>query len=1078
MNVNALMKYVAMKRRTTPFLGSKKRTRVNLFCIPFLILGLSSPETARSKTTGHTPFSDIYFLRDEIVVKGTIKDAQGPLPGATVTLKFAKIGVQADNDGKFSLKVPANGTLVFSMVGYKTKEVEIKGESTINVVMESLNDLDEVAVVAFGTQKKSSMISAITTINPKDLKVPSSNLTTALAGKLAGVIAYQRSGEPGQDNASFFIRGVTTFGYKKDPLILIDGIEVTSTDLARMQPDDIASFSIMKDATATSLYGARGANGVILIVTKTGEEGKAKIQVRFENSTSENTRNLEFADPITYMKLANEAVVTRNPLGILPYAQNKIDQTALGANPNIYPSNDWRTMLLKNRTNNQRMNFSTNGGGKVARYYIAGTYNNDNGLLKVDERNNFNSNISLKSYQLRSNININMTKTTEVIVRLAGSFDDYTGPIDGGSGLYTKIMRSNPVLFPAYYPAGQMPKTNHILFGNSSNGLLINPYADLVKGYRDYSRSLMNAQFEVKQDLSFITQGLSARGMFNTSRYSYFDVSRNYNPFYYSASGYNSLQDTYGLTLLNEGSATEYLNYNEGAKDINTTTYMEAAVNYVKQISKVNDITALLVYQRRQQLFANSGTLQKSLPYRNQGVSGRFTYGYNSRYLAELSFGYNGSERFFKTERYGFFPAIGLGWQVSNEKFWKPISTIVSKLRLKATYGIVGNDAIGSPEDRFFYLSEVNLSDGGKGARFGEQFAYYRPGITVNRYDNAFITWERAKKFNFGTELTLFNDFNLQVDIFSETRDNILMERAAIPSTMGLAAAIKANTGKAKANGVDISADYSKNFNSSLWLRLHGNFTYAHSEFSQFEEPQYKESYLSRIGQSLNQNYGLIAERLFIDQYDVANSPKQTFGEYAAGDIKYRDVNGDGQITNLDRVPIGLPTVPEIIYGFGFSSGYKNFDLSVFFQGSARSSFWIDTRATAPFVPYNYPGESLGGTQNALIKAYADDHWSEDNQNLYALWPRLSDSQNNNNVQTNTWFMRNGSFLRLKSAEVGYSIPKKIINRVKLSNARFYVSGTNLLSLSGFKLWDIEMGGNGLGYPVQRVYNVGIQIGF
>ncbi|WP_090884692.1 SusC/RagA family TonB-linked outer membrane protein [Pedobacter rhizosphaerae] len=1067
-----------MKRRLASFFQSWGAAGIKKICIPLVILGFFYPKLSFSGTGYESTFNYPPPFQDEIIVKGTIKDADGPLPGATVTLKFSKVGAQADNNGKYSLKVPANGTLIFSMVGYKTKEIEIKGESNINVVLESLNNLDEVAVVAFGTQKKSSMISAITTINPKELKVPSSNLTTALAGKLAGVIAYQRSGEPGQDNASFFIRGVTTFGYKRDPLIMIDGIEVTATDLARMQPDDIASFSIMKDATATSLYGARGANGVILIVTKSGEEGKAKIQVRFENSTSQNTRNLEFADPVTYMKLANEAVITRNPLGVLPYAQNKIDQTALGANPYIYPANDWRQMLLKDRTNNQRMNFSTNGGGKIARYYIAGTYNNDNGLLKVDQRNNFNSNINLKSYQLRSNININMTKTTEVIVRLSGSFDDYTGPIDGGSGLYTKIMRSNPVLFPAYYPADQMPKTNHILFGNSSNGLLINPYADLVKGYRDYSRSLMNAQFEVKQDLAFITPGLSARGMFNTSRYSYFDLSRNYNPFFYAASGYNSLNNTYGLTLLNEGFATEYLNYSEGAKDINTTTYMEAAVNYAKQFGKVHDVTGLLVYQRRQQLFANNGTLQKSLPYRNQGLSGRFTYGYDSRYLAEVNFGYNGSERFFESERYGLFPAFGIGWLISNEKFWKPISTVVSKLRLKATYGLVGNDAIGGPEDRFFYLSEVNLSDPGKGATFGEQFAYNRPGVTVNRYDNRFITWERAKKFNFGTELTLFNDFNLQVDVFSETRDNILMTRASIPSTMGLAAAIKANTGKAKANGVDISADYSKNFNSSLWLRLHGNFTYAHSEFLQFEEPEYKERYLSRIGQPLSQTYGLIAERLFIDQADVANSPRQTFGEYAAGDIKYRDVNADGQITDLDKVPIGLPTDPEIIYGFGFSTGYKNFDLSVFFQGSARSSFWIDTRATAPFVPYNYPGESLGGTQNALIKAYADNYWSEDNQNLYALWPRLSDNTNLNNAQTNTWFMRNGSFLRLKSAEMGYSLPKKILNKIRLSNARFYVSGTNLLSLSGFKLWDIEMGGNGLGYPVQRVYNVGVQIGF
>jgi len=1072
MNVFTLRMYAAKLRQAILLFDSTHRSHFYLSGMMILLMGISFSTKSFTISTGNKPTSTLSF-QDEIVVSGTVKDSDGPLPGASVSLKFSKLAVQANTEGKFSLKVPANGTLVFSMVGYKTKEVEIKGESKIDVVLESLNNLDEVAVVAFGTQKKSSILSAITTINPKELKVPSSNLTTALAGKLAGVIAYQRSGEPGQDNASFFIRGVTTFGYKKDPLILIDGIEVSATDLARLQPDDIASFSIMKDATATSLYGARGANGVILIVTKSGDEGRAKVQIRLENSTSQNTRDLEFADPITYMKLANEAVTTRNPLGIQPYLQNKIDQTQLGANPYIYPAIDWREMLIKNRTNNQRMNFNANGGGKIARYYIAGTYNIDNGLLKVDKRNNFNNNINLKSYQLRSNININMTKSTEVIVRLAGSFDDYTGPIDGGSGMYDKIMKTNPVMFPAYYPAELMPNTKHILFGNSNNGLLINPYADLVKGYRDYARSNMSAQFEVKQDLSSILNGLSARGLFNTSRYSYFDVTRNYNPFYYSATGYNNLTDTYNLVLLNEGAATEYLNYVEGAKDINTTTYMEAAVNYNKQIAKLHDVTGLLVFIRRQNLSANSGTLQKSLPYRNQGLSGRFTYGYDNRYLFEATFGYNGSERFFKTERYGFFPALGVGWTISNEKFWKPISNVVSKLRLKATYGIVGNDAIGAPEDRFFYLSEVNPNDPAKGSVFGEQFAIRKNGYTINRYDNPFITWERAKKFNFGTELTLFNDFNLQADIFSETRDNILMERAFIPTTMGLAATVKANTGKAKANGIDVSADYSKNFNSSLWLRLQGNFTYAHSEFLQYEEPEYKERYLSRVGQSLNQNYGLIAERLFIDQYDVSNSPRQTFGEYAAGDIKYRDVNGDGQITNLDKVPIGLPTVPEIIYGFGFSSGYKGVDFSVFFQGSARSSFWIDTQKTAPFIS---PDNTVG--QNALIKAYADNHWSEDNQNLYALWPRLSNSINTNNLQTSTWFMQNGSFLRLKSAELGYSLPKKILNRIKLSNVRFYINGTNLMSVSGFKLWDIEMGGNGLGYPVQRVYNVGIQLGF
>ncbi|WP_225976278.1 TonB-dependent receptor [Mucilaginibacter ginsenosidivorax] len=1020
---------------------------------------------------------------EDITITGVVKDQISVLPGVNVTLKSdQRRATQTNTSGRYTIKAPANGVLIFSMVGFESREIQINGEGVINIELTPMdNKLNEVAIVAYGTQKKSSMVSSITTISPKDLKIPSSNLTTALAGRLAGIISYQRSGEPGQDNAAFFIRGVTTFGYKKDPLLMIDGIEVSATDLARLQPDDIASFSIMKDATATSLYGARGANGVILVTTKSGKEGPAKISVRFENSNSSNTRQVKLADPITYMQLGNEAVLTRNPLGILPYSQNKIDNTVAGLNPYVYPANDWLDQLIRKNTNNQRLNFNASGGGTVARYYIAATANQDNGILKVDKRNNFNSNVNLKSYQLRSNVNINMTKTTEVIVRLSGSFDDYTGPIDGGSGVYSKILQANPVLYPAYYPADQKPNTNHILFGNdNSNGtFLINPYADMVKGYKDYSRSTLNAQFELKQDLKFITPGLSVRGMFNTQRYSYFDIVRNYNPYYYSASGYNRQTNTYALTSLNETTATEYLNYSEGIKDINSSTYVEAAVNYNIKLGKKNDITGLLVYQRRNQIFANQGTLQKSLPYRNQGVSGRFTYAFDNRFLAEANFGYNGSERFYKTQRYGFFPAGGLGYYISNEKFWDPVKQVVNKLKFKGTYGLVGNDAIGSADDRFFYLSEVNINDGNKGYTFGENFNYSRPGVTVNRYDNRDITWETARKLNLGFELGLFNDLEIQADYFTERRNNILMDRASIPSTMGLSAGVRANVGKAKANGIDISADYNKTFGNSLWLQVHGNFTYAHSEFTAYEEPEYAEKYKSHIGRSLNQRFGLIAERLFIDEAEVANSPKQTYGEYKAGDIKYRDINGDGQITDLDQVPLGYPEVPEIIYGFGFSTGYKNFDISTFFQGSARSSFWIDANATAPFINYTAPGAAyLPGAQNALLQAYADDHWSEENRNSYALWPRLNSVASANNTQTSSWFMRNGAFLRLKSVELGYSLPKKLISRWHFDRARIYVSGTNLATISGFKLWDIEMGGNGLGYPIQKVINVGIQMGF
>lgn len=1007
------------------------------------------------------------------------------LPGVSVLIKGTQQGTNTDLEGKFVLDISGNeAILIFSFVGYKDKEMLVrKGQAAKVELVSNIEALDEVAVVAFGTQKKSSMISSVTTIDPEELKVPSSNLTTALAGRLSGVIAYQRTGEPGQDNASFFIRGVTTFGYKKDPLILIDGIELNATDLARLQPDDIATFSIMKDATATSLYGARGANGVILVTTKEGNEGPARVSLRLENSISSNTRNVELADPITYMRLHNESVLTRDPIGLLPYSQNKIDNTVAGTDPYAYPAVDWRSMLLKDATSNQRVNFSVSGGGKVARYYIAGTFNQDNGVLKVDERNNFNSNINLKSYLLRSNVNINLTKTTETAVRLYGSFDDYRGPVDGGDGLYRKIMRSNPVLFPAYFPAeAARTRVQHILFGNSNQGSgnFINPYADMVKGYKDWTRSNMLAQFELKQDFGWVVPGLSARAMGNAQRYSYYDVSRFYNPFYYQAGGYDPRTGTYSLALMNEGEATEYLGYNEGAKDITATVYIEAAVNYNRTFAETHDVSGMLVYIRRNSLVANAGDLQRSLPFRNEGVSGRFTYGYDDRYLAEFNFGYNGSERFHQSERFGFFPSVGVGWYVSNEKFWEPMLSSVHKLKLRATYGLVGNDAIGGPEDRFFYLSNVNLNQEANGARFGTNFNYIRPGVSISRYPNERITWETDRQLNVGVELGLFNDFEIIAEYFTRHRSNILMTRASIPTTMGLQADVRANVGEAKSGGVDFSLDYNKIFTQQFWLQGRVNFTYASSEFTAYEEPDYRETYKSHIGHSLSQQWGLIAERLFVDDYEVANSPRQNYGEYRGGDIKYHDVNGDGQITNLDQVPLGFPTDPEIIYGFGFSAGYRSFDFSAFFQGSARSSFWIDPYATAPFVSYRYYDGELSdySLQNQLLKAYADNHWSESNRNLHALWPRLSSTIIENNVQRNSWFMRNGSFLRLKSVELGYSIPRDYLSRWKIQNVRIYVSGTNVLTFSKFKLWDPEMAGNGLSYPVQKVFNIGVQVGF
>ncbi|WP_343703820.1 TonB-dependent receptor [Chitinophaga sp.] len=1047
---------------------------------------LGSPVHTASPHAAHAPAA-MWKLNKE--VRGQVTDSTGAaMPGVTILVKGSpNIGTTTDINGRYILEVPDNTlVLVFSMIGYTPREIPLNGRSVINVELSpSSNQLGETVVVAFGKQKKESVIGSITTINPGELKVPSSNLTTALAGRLAGVIAYQRSGEPGMDNAEFFIRGATTFGYKKDPLILIDGIEYTTTELARLQPDDIASFSIMKDATANALYGARGANGVILVTTKEGKEGKPKLNIRLENSISQPTRNVELAAPVTYMKLNNEAVLTRNPLGIQPYSQAKIDNTESGLNPVVFPTTNWRDMLFKDRTMNQRGNFSVSGGGQIATYYVSGGLTKDNGVLNVDGRNNFNNNIDLKTYTLRSNVNLKLTKSTSAMVRLHGTFDDYNGPIDGGEMLYAKVMRANQVMFPAYYPVDDEHQfTNHILFGNADQGQYLNPYADMIRGYKETSRSLMLAQFEVKQDLSdFITKGLSIRAMMNTNRSAYVELIRAYRPFLYTVGSYDRPTNAYKIYNINPETGTDYLSFEPGEKTVQSVFYLESAMDYNRTFNDRHTVAGMLIFIARNRLNGVTGSsLQRSLPARNLGLSGRVTYAYDDKYFLEANFGYNGSERFYKTERFGFFPTIGAAWMVSSEKYWEPYRRIVNKLKLRANYGLVGNDAIGNEDERFFYLSTVNMSTSAKGARFGTTGGYYRDGISISRYDNRAITWETAKNSTFGMEIGLLGKLDMIVEYFIESRYNILMPRASIPKSMGLQGETpQANVGRAASRSLDISLDYNANITKNWYLGLRGNFTYARNVFEAYEEPMYDEPWRYRKGHSTAQRWGYIAERLFIDDEEVRSSPEQRFNgfETRAGDIKYRDINGDKIIDQRDMVPIGFPERPEIVYGAGLTTKYKGFDFSLFFQGSARSSFWINVEQTSPFVtsPFTVGGRAIGG-ETQLLKAYADNYWSEENRNLYALWPRLSPIVNANSVQPNTWFMRNGSFLRLKQLEVGYSLPAAWNRRLHMQNFRLYATATNLFTLSKFKLWDIEMAGRGLGYPIQRVINIGLQVGF
>lgn len=1075
------------------------KRRYGLLCLLlFLMCSASYGQTPAKKT-----------------ITGKVTDSLGiGLPGVVVAaVNKANVGTQTDNNGKYVLDVAPGELIRFSFVGYKEQRVTVGTANVINIKLIEDNILaDEVVITALGQkQRKEALVGSVTTVKVGNLKIPSSNLTNALSGQIAGVIGYQRSGQPGQDNSNFFIRGVTTFGYKQDPLILIDNVELTTSDLARLQVDDIESFSVLKDASATALYGARGANGVILVSTKSGKEGKAKISFRVEQSSSQSTQSLELADPITYMKLYNEAAIGRNmdPL----FTQNKINNTqatlnkAPGSNEYVYPAVDWLDLLFKKRTSTQRANIGISGGGGVARYYIAGSYNLDNGVLKDDERNNNDNNVKFKNYQLRSNINIDLTKTTEMVVRLSGNFSEYNGPLatDGGfsTDLYNVAVHTSPVLFPAFFPADAANQnTQHILFGNLGgtgvNSILYNnPYAALLRGHKNSSESRMSAQFELNQKLDFLTEGLSFRSIFSTNRYSYFDSSMAYSPFYYNVGSYDRASNQYTLNWLNSSVvnnapniAQEYLTYYPGTPNINTFLYGQASVNYDRTFGS-HTISGTVIGTAQQTRYNNAKdpktdqvTLQYSLPYRNLGLAGRLTYSYKSRYFVESNFGYNGSERFSENHRFGFFPTIGAGWIISNEKFWDGgLSKIVNRLKLRGSYGLVGNDAIGS--QRFFYKSDVNLNGGGNYAEFGFNSGANRPGVYINSYENNEITWETSRQTNLALEMTLFKNLSIIAEAYNNYRYDIYMIRKNVPSTLGLEAINKdgvpdigANIGVARSRGIDLSLDYKFNANAFSFA-VRGNLTFAKNKYINYEEPQWAEAYRYATGQPISRNFGFIAERLFVDDKEVANSPTQIFSTNGkpprGGDIKYKDLNNDGKIDDADKAYIGYPQSPELVYGFGFSSSYKSFDLSAFFTGQDRMTFFINPRKVSPFVPsdeqYIY-----GNTQ--LLKSFADNHWSPENQDLYALYPRLAVNAVDleNNQQTSTWWMRNGRLLRLKSVELGYTLPQRISTKIKLSSCRIYFNGLNLLTWSPFNMWDPEQGGNGFAYPIQKVFNVGLNV--
>lgn len=1005
-------------------------------------------------------------------ISGVVVDGNNdPLPGVTVMVPSRQGGVITDVDGAYTIEAATGEELRFQFLGMKTVTIEVGSGTIYNVqLLEDVEMLDEVTVTAFATQKKESVVSSIETISPSELKVPSSNLTTALAGRLAGVISYQRSGEPGADNAQFFVRGVTTFGYASSPLILLDGFEVDANALARVDPDNIASFSVLKDATSAALYGSKGANGVIMVTTKKGQAGAPKISFRAEGRLSTPTKVQKTVDGITYMNLYNQAQFNDNPLLEPYYNAQKIQNTMEGLNEYAYPNINWYDEMFNSNAFNQYYNFNVSGGGSVVRYYLAVSYNKEEGILKNNRLNNFKNNIDIDRFNILANITMDLTPTTVFDINMNSIFENYTGPLDNTDDVFKSVMNSNPVEFPKFYlPDEDHAYVKHTLFGSDATGSMMNPFAQMVRGYKDGSTGRITSQFSLDQNLDALTEGLMARGKVSIKSDSYHESKRSYTPYLYNIKNYDAFNDTYVLQEVRRG--TDALGDPEQWRDGVFRLYLEGGLTYARRFAGVHDVSGLLIYTQEEikNTSGNPGSIQRTLPQRLQGMRARFNYGFDDRYLAEMSLTYTGSEKFANEHRWGIFPAMGVGYILSNESYWEPLQDVMPMFKLKYSLGMVGNDQIAGPEDRFFFLSDID--PGSWGYRWGRNFNSSYGGFNINRYANPQITWEIAVKQNVGFEMDLFKNRALKVilEYFTENREQIYQARANLPETMGLTSNVYGNVGEVKSAGWDGSIDLNHSFNKDLWISGRFNFTYAHNEIIENEEPEYRWSYLSNIGWPINTWKGYIAERLFIDEADVANSPRQELGGIVrAGDIKYKDINGDGRVNSDDQVHIGYPIVPEITYGFGLSGGYKNFDLSFFMQGQDRVSFFINPNNIAPFVE-----------QRNAMQYIADDHWNPNNPVAKAFWPRLSASYNdNNNVSNSTWWIRNGRFLRMKNAELGYTLPKNFFPSTGIESLRLYLAGQNLFNLSDFKLWDPEMGGEGFNYPLQKVYSVGLTVSF
>lgn len=996
-------------------------------------------------------------------VTGQVFDAsKTPLVGVTVKVSGAEAlsATVTDIDGMFSIAIPGKtATLEFSYVGFKSKEVKVNANTLVNVSLdEDAGELQEVIVTGYGSQKKASVIGAIETIKPEELKFGNTRtLSNNLAGKLSGIIGIQRSGEPGYDDSNFWIRGISSFsGSNRGPLILIDGIE---RDLNNVDVAEIESFSILKDASASAMYGVRGANGVIVITTKRGKLGPPSIKFHLEHAINQPTKFPEFLDAPDYMTLLNSlAGQDGQPL---PFTQERIDRTRSGYDPDLYPNVNWIDAITKDYAYTSRANLDVSGGSDFLRYSIVASYFKESGILEQDKSLIVNNATNNQQFNLRSNIDMDVTKTTLLRVNIGGYLNRFKKQRVNTDGAFADAFATLPFVHPIRYSDGTIP-----LVSNRAN-----PWRDVTQGGYDFiTSSKLQTLFSVEQDLKMITPGLKVKALFSFDRWNSSSRGRTANVgTVYPATGRDELGNL--IHNIKDAGDESMGSYNNGQYG-NTRVYFEANVTYDRRFGKA-EFNSMLLYN---QSAYDDGSFQD---YRKQGIAGRASLTYDSRYVAEFNFGYNGSENFAKGDRFGFFPSFAIGWLMSEEPWMQSMRNTFSKIKFRGSIGKAGDDNIGGR--RFAYLTTLNTDQPGYTWGTTGQRSY--SGITEGEIGVDNLTWETVTKKNLGIELGLWDMLDINFDVFHEKRVNIFMRRTQVPTQTGFNSSPWANFGKVTNGGIEASVNMHKQWNKDWFTSFYGNFTFAKNRVDEYDEAEVRKgTHRAQTGRSLNELWGLTAERLFTSE-DFNEDGTLKFGipvqnavgksNVQPGDIKYIDMNGDGIITEEDEGYIGGTVDPRIVYGFGAVVAYKNIDFNFFFQGTG------DTYRVIGGSAYFIPGSGTTTQGNAYAENI-DDRWIDGvNEDPNAFWPRLSYGPNLNNYRSSTWWKKNMSFLRCKTIELGYTLPKSWLKSYYVKSLRLFVSGNNLLCFSGFKLWDPELGTNdGLRYPMNKSIMFGLDVNF